>query len=133
VKSMAVRRTAKTIYLLLVAILLSLIPVVARPAAAAACPNPSFGFSRSTGPVGADIVMTGFGWVPGATVSITTVSAENAHFMATSDTPLVSQQGSWTSDFIVGESTPLGSYTFRVVQEAGTCSLAVHNVFTVTA
>jgi len=132
-KSTELRRRKMTMYLILAAILLCFVPVLARPAAAAACPNPSFSFSRNTGPVGADVMMTGYDWVPGATVSITKVAAENAHFLTTSDTPLVSQNGSWTSDFLVGQSTPPGSYTIRVVQEAGACSLAMHAVFIVTA
>ena len=132
-ESTAFRRRSRLIYVLLAATLFSLAPVMARPASAAACPKPSFSFSRNAAPVGSEIVITGFDWVPGATVSITKVSAENAHFWTTSDTPLVSSGGSWTSDFIVGQGTPLGSYTIDVVEKAGACSLDVQNVFTVTS
>ena len=92
--------------------------------------SPSVSINPGSGPVGAQFVMAGKGWLAGGTVDITLPANTQGLFESkTPFTPKVGTDGTWQITVIVGKS-PAGSYTFTFA-ETGCASQTA--TFTVTA
>ncbi|CAI7975887.1 exported hypothetical protein [Frankia sp. Hr75.2] len=129
--TLTLRKCSAIYLLLLVAIFLAVAPFVAQPASAVACPEPNVSLSRSQGPTGTEVRISGYGWSPDSKVYIQIPHGSGAMFYINTATPSVAPGGNWATQMTVGQETPPGEYMMMFDQKAEGCVLHETGTFTV--
>lgn len=95
-------------------------------------PNPSVGFSKTSGPIGTQFSAAGSGWYPNDTVAVQLPYGSKGLFGLTQITWPADSSGDWKVNITVMKPTPPGTYELTFSQSA--CGgLTIDLNFTVTA